>query len=50
MSVTVLHERPNFLLASDETGKSQQFKLAVLFYRYDIFSDFQQEPAALSPA
>lgn len=43
-------KRPNFLLASDERGKSEQFKLAVLCYRYDILGDFPQEPAALSPA
>jgi len=46
----VLHERPNFLLASNETEKSEQFKLAVLFYCCDIFNDFQQEQVALSPA
>lgn len=43
-------KRPNFLLASDERGKSQQFKLAALCYRYDILGDFLQEPAVLSPA
>lgn len=50
MSIVVAHERPNFLLASDKTEKSYQFKLAVSFQCCDIFNGFQQEQVACSPA